>query len=203
MFTANTPYYQTQAVRRMLADKGIKTVARPFYGYDLAVNLPNGNFGTIGRDSFVFSADSYFLWFSTHHLQSTEAFVRGVYNPPPVDAEPFGDPTGGEVQMRILPTGRLLHTPDFIPIAFCDWRHAFPAAGVAGDSVTPMTVFDSFAGGNQTGSHGFRMTWPEPILFAPSDSVEFQVRAARPGAVWNRLGHLFTLCGVKLFPGSA
>lgn len=201
MYTVRSPYMSVQAIRRQLADRGTPTYGKPFYGYRVIVNLPDQNRDTEAAGTCTMDQDSYFVWLSTHFFAATEAIVDQDVGNVYTDAEAFSDPTDKLIQLKMLKSGRRLHSPDFIPLTFFDWEQPVVTTDGTGQSPQSELGFqDSIAIDGTTASlHGWRAFWPEPVLFQPSEVLEIRLRNVNNNS--NREGNLFTLCGVKLYPG--
>jgi hypothetical protein len=221
MLTVATPYLHVQAIRRMYADQGKPTIAKPAW-YSQAVNLTGTAAGEERRETLDMDRDSDFVLLSVYHY-----YQNGPYNPDVgsvaanaesgqflCDSATFSpQPNIMEVRLMPLTAQRPLHSLDFISNAFCDfimwsglgngfsfdWEVGqYPAVGIA----------HPFEGENNA-PFGFSAlsVWrgwlTEPLLLPAEAEIQIGVRRTLAGATIPLKGHLFLLWGVRLYVGGA
>lgn len=204
--TLTGPYLHVQAIRRQLADKGIPTMAKPYYGYGALCNFPVLLSGATATDTAKIDSDAYFVWTSTYYTFTQ--VQMDFSDTPPEQSSSFN--TGAapfEVKIEMLKTNRRLHSPEFVGLQMFDyWSIQLPAGGDGPDSFDNETENQQTVGPGIQGAWdvwGMRHFFAEPILLEPSEKVAFTVRHrfdVAPSGGGNQ-GHFFQLCGVKLFPG--
>lgn len=206
MQTIKSPFLQVQAIRAELRARGIPTLAKPYYGYEFVINLADGNPGTSAFDQVLIDKDSYFIWISTTLGSWPDPYTRNVGVGPQDPADQWWKK---EIRLELAKTGRRMHSGEFMGALAFDWESSAgtPFPFDSADSSQGELMGFGDVGQPSTSLFGIRSFMPEPILLEPSEQVILTVRNRTDlgGAVDAAigLGHVFTMCGVKLFPGRA
>ncbi len=181
----STPYLHVQAIRRRYRDEGKPTIAKPA-GYNITLNLPNGNVGTTVTSHVLIDSDSDFIWLSTYYYVQDAAWdpeVRG-------NGEITGDAGERNISLEILSTGRTLSNPREVYPSLFDWgAHPFGGNDTGSEMQDGPTANE--------GEFGIlRCYLPEPIVVKGGDRIGATLRIVQAAAP---LGHVLLLSGVRLF----
>lgn len=181
----STPYLHVQAIRRRYRDEGRPTLAKPA-GYNITLNLPNGNVDTTVENNVLIDSDSDFVWLSTYFYVQDAAWDPEIRS----NGEVTGDIGERLLSIQILSSGRTLSNPREIYPGPFDWgAHPF------GGNDTGSEMQDGPAANE--GEFGIlRCYLPEPIVVKGGDRIAASLRVVQ--AV-GPLGHLLLLSGVRLF----